>query len=91
VLIRRTDLTTKAIPEDDLEHLKTQQQLRKAWLSLLPSYPSGHVLVLPSVEHAIKAVEELGAEGHPVQVIVSGSLHLVGGVIEVAQIGDVAL
>lgn len=85
------DLTTKAIPEDDLEHLKTQQQLRAAWLSLLPSYPPDQILVLPSVEHAVKAVEELQSEGHPVQIVVSGSLHLVGGVIEVAQIGDVAL
>ncbi|KAH6915316.1 tetrahydrofolylpolyglutamate synthase [Coprinopsis sp. MPI-PUGE-AT-0042] len=85
------DLTTKAIPEDDLEHLKTQQLLRSAWLSLLPSYPPDQVLVLPSVEHALKAVEDLQTEGHPVQVVVSGSLHLVGGVIEVAQIGDVAL
>ena len=88
---KEIDLTTKAIPEDDLEHLKTQQQLRSAWLSLLPEYPPDQVLVLPSVEHAIKAIEDLQGDEQPVQVIVSGSLHLVGGVIEVAKIGDVAL
>ncbi|KAL1722398.1 Mur ligase [Schizophyllum commune] len=81
------DLTTKAIPESDLAELKTQQQLASAWRELVPDFPSEHVHVLPSIEHAVKIVRSSGAD----QVLVTGSLHLVGGVIEVAGLSDVAL
>ncbi|KAI4525414.1 Mur ligase [Schizophyllum commune] len=81
------DLTTKAIPESDLAELKTQQQLASAWRELVSEFPSEHVHVLPSIEHAVKIVRSSGAD----QVLVTGSLHLVGGVIEVAGLSDVAL
>ncbi|KZT12772.1 FolC bifunctional protein [Laetiporus sulphureus 93-53] len=87
------DLTTFAIPTDDLAHLQTQHDLATAWSSLLFAFPSDHVHVLPSVEHAIKLVYNLRAESAERQtdVLVSGSLHLVGGVIEVAGLSQVAL
>ncbi|TRM67656.1 Mur ligase [Schizophyllum amplum] len=81
------DLTTKAIPESDLAELKTQQQLASAWQELAPDFPSERIHVLPSIEHAVKIVRTSGAT----QVLVTGSLHLVGGVIEVAGLSDVAL
>ncbi|KAL1747664.1 Mur ligase [Schizophyllum fasciatum] len=81
------DLTTKAIPESDLAELKTQQQLASAWRELAPDFPADNVHVLPSIEHAVKIVRSSGAS----QVLVTGSLHLVGGVIEVAGLSDVAL
>ncbi|TFY67717.1 hypothetical protein EVG20_g3845 [Dentipellis fragilis] len=88
-----TDLTTLAIPKDDLMHLKTQQDLASAWSSLVPTFPTANIHVLPSIEHAIGTVRGLSVEegcGHT-DVLVAGSLHLVGGVIEVAGLADVAL
>ena len=85
-----TDLTTLAIPESDLTHLKTQHELASAWSSLVPEFPEENIHVLPSIEHAVKIVREQEASGK-VDVLVTGSLHLVGGVIEVSQLAEVAL
>lgn len=85
------DLTTLAIPEEDLAALKTQQQLAAAWSAHLPQYPTSSILVLPSIEHAIRNLDTMDTTSQPLQVLVSGSLHLVGGVIEVAGLSEVAL
>ncbi|TFK55902.1 FolC bifunctional protein [Heliocybe sulcata] len=90
----KSDLTTHAIPEGELAALKTQKELASAWSVLLPDFPASNIHVLPSVESAVKVIREL--EGQPdnkekVQVLVTGSLHLIGGVIEVAGLSDVAL
>ena len=86
------DLTTKAIPDSDLAELKTQQALSTAWLSLSPAFPTSNIHVLPSVEHAVKKTEQIQSSSRlPIQILVSGSLHLVGGVIEVSGLSDVAL
>ncbi|KZT71613.1 FolC bifunctional protein [Daedalea quercina L-15889] len=87
------DLTSKSISERDLTQLTTQHELAAAWSSLIPPFPSNHIHVLPSIQHAIKLVHDLLAadEQSGVDVLVSGSLHLVGGVIEVAGLSKVAL
>ncbi|KAF8165212.1 Mur ligase [Crassisporium funariophilum] len=86
------DLTTKAISTSDLAELKTQQALATAWLSLFPSFPSSHVHVLPSIEDAIKEIDKLQSNSEqPVQVLVTGSLHLIGGVVEVTGLSDTIL
>ncbi|KAG6830844.1 hypothetical protein H0H92_014496 [Tricholoma furcatifolium] len=84
------DLTTVAIAEDDLAQLKTQRELASAWSSLLPSFPTSNIHVLPSIEHAVNEIEKLRSS-ETVKVLVAGSLHLVGGVIEVAGLSSVAL
>ncbi|KAG2154928.1 FolC bifunctional protein [Suillus bovinus] len=56
-------------------NLKTQREIEAAWNKLVPTY-SGTVHVLPTPN---------------VSVLVTGSLHLVGGVIEVAGLADRAL
>ncbi|KAI0776055.1 tetrahydrofolylpolyglutamate synthase [Trametes elegans] len=86
------DLTTLAIPEADLAHLKTQHELAAAWSELIPSFPKEKIHVLPSIEHAVNVVRRLSdSDGKEVDVLVAGSLHLVGGVIEVAGLSHVAL
>ncbi|KNZ74796.1 Folylpolyglutamate synthase [Termitomyces sp. J132] len=84
------DLTTIAIAEDDLAQLKTQRELASAWSSLLPNFPTSRIHVLPSIEHAVKEIEKLRSPTH-VKVLVAGSLHLVGGVIEVSGLSHAAL
>jgi folylpolyglutamate synthase len=91
VFIILIDLTTSAISEADLAELKTQQQLAAAWRSLVPSFPEGRIHVLPSIEHAVGVVRSLEKEGERVAALVTGSLHLVGGAIEVAGLSEVAL
>ncbi|KAF8812577.1 FolC bifunctional protein [Phlegmacium glaucopus] len=86
------DLTTKALPTADLAELRTQQALSSAWSSLLPDFDPSHIYVLPSIEHAIQEVEKIStASPKPVQVLVTGSLHLIGGVIEVTGLLEFAL
>ena len=86
------DLDSRSVPESELLHLKVQHELADAWSSLVPSFPKDNVHVLPSIEHAVNVVRKLNASGDkPVDVLVAGSLHLVGGVIEVAGLSDVAL
>ncbi|KAI0251294.1 FolC bifunctional protein [Lactifluus subvellereus] len=85
------DLTAVSIPEDDLAQLKTQQELAAAWTSLVPTFPEKNVHVLPSIEHAVRVIRVEDSSGKPVDVLVTGSLHLVGGLIEVAGLSDVAL
>ncbi|KAI0081843.1 Mur ligase [Panus rudis PR-1116 ss-1] len=84
------DLTTHAIAESDLAQLKTQKLLASAWKSLIPSFPEERVHVLPSVEHAVNLIREQEAHGK-IDALITGSLHLVGGAIEVANLADVAL
>ncbi|KZW04125.1 FolC bifunctional protein [Exidia glandulosa HHB12029] len=83
------DLTKVALTEAEI--LKTQRELAESFAELFPAFPAEQVIATPSIEHAIKSVHSLLAEGTEVQVLVCGSLHLVGGVIEVAGLSDVAL
>jgi folylpolyglutamate synthase len=82
------DLTAKSVHETDLAALKTQQELANAWMARLPGYDLDRVHVLPSIQHAVRIVRTLDG---PIDVLVTGSLHLVGGVIEVAGLSEVAL
>ncbi|KAG6854860.1 hypothetical protein C0991_012050 [Blastosporella zonata] len=84
------NLTTVAISEDDLAQLKTQRELASAWSSLVPDFPPSQIHVLPSIEHAVNEIEKLQGPA-PVKVLVAGSLHLVGGAIEVSGLSSVAL
>ena len=88
------DLTSRQIETADTNPVKIQSELAAAWKSLIPEFPTSNVHILPSVEHAIRLVRGIeSGEGEQgaVDVLVAGSLHLVGGVIEVAGLSDVAL
>jgi folylpolyglutamate synthase len=58
---------------------------------LVRTFPEENVHVLPSIEHAVRVVRAEADSGKSVDVLVTGSLHLVGGLIEVAGLSDVAL
>ena len=87
--------------ENTVDPLKTQHELADAWSTLAPDYPKENINVLASIEHVVRLVRELETTsnstedgritGRPIEVLVTGSLHLVGGVIEVAGLSDVAL
>ncbi|KAJ7638982.1 Mur ligase [Roridomyces roridus] len=78
------DLTSLAISETELSELTIQRQLAAAWSALNPTFTTDKIHVLPSIEHAVTLVRKLDGEAESTTVLVAGSLHLVGGVIEVA-------
>lgn len=83
---RLADLTSMAISTTDNANLKTQREIEAAWNKLVATY-AGTVHVLPSIEDAVAEARKTPS----VNVLVTGSLHLVGGVIEVAGLADRAL
>lgn len=85
------DLTEVAMRDSERLKLEPQHQLAEAWSSVVPEFPSENIHVLPSIAHAIGVIRDLETGGSDVQVLVAGSLHLVGGVIEVAGLNNVAL
>lgn len=77
------DLTAHAIDPNDLAALATQRALADAWKKINPSFPADKVHVVPSIQDAVEIVDKVnGGKGN--NVLVAGSLHLVGGVMEVA-------
>ncbi|ORY89056.1 FolC bifunctional protein [Leucosporidium creatinivorum] len=79
------DLANNSISTSDLEHLTTQHELSDAWADLsATSLPTAkaEVHILASIEEAVDLVRGNG-QGEA-EVLVTGSLHLVGGVMEVA-------
>ena len=91
-------MTSRVIAEEVVDPLKSQRELADAWASLLPGFPKESIHIHPSIEHAIKYVRSLenqdaGREGksNVVDILVAGSLHLVGGIIEVAGLSSIAL
>ena len=82
------DLDSRSVPESELLHLKVQHELADAWQELVPAFPRDNIHILPSIEHAVDIIH---AQDGAVDILVAGSLHLVGGVIEVAGLSDIAL
>ena len=83
----------KSVSTTDRAEVGTQQALSEAWSTLLPNFDPSYIHVLPTIEHAIKEVERISTISpmQTVQVLVAGSLHLVGGVIEVTGLSELAL
>ena len=75
----------------EAEILGTQRELSESFTALYPAFPPEQVVATPSIEHAIRSIHSLLADDTEVQILVCGSLHLVGGVIEVAGLADIAL
>ncbi|KAN0061144.1 Folylpolyglutamate synthetase [Thecaphora frezii] len=80
-----SDLTSKAIDPNDLSALTVQRDLEAAWSQLLGSEgASAQVLIKASIQDAIAHVREQAAHESieaAQSVLVTGSLHLVGGVM----------
>lgn len=88
-----SDLVSISTTDEERLQLTTQQELATAWSDLKPTFPPSHIHVLPTIEHAVKLVNTFsrGASNTDVYALVTGSLHLVGGLIEAASLSDVAL
>jgi len=71
-------------------NLTVQNELANAWASLFPDFPENRIHRLPSIEHAVQLIRSQTGPSEK-QVLVAGSLHLVGGTIEAASLAEVAL
>lgn len=85
------DLTSRSISTTDLEELKKQHELADIWTELLPTFSRDAIHVVASIEHAVQTLQRLSNSSDKTSVLVTGSLHLVGGLIEVAGLSSVAL
>ncbi|KAI4727160.1 FolC bifunctional protein [Aureobasidium sp. EXF-10728] len=82
----RPDLTSINTNASDVETLSVQNALAETWRGLDKTC---QVRVLRTVEEAVKAAREVaGQQEEEVMVLATGSLHLVGGVVEVLEGGN---
>ena len=87
-----SDLNNKMIDEKLLTDLKIQNDLKKALLTLLPSLNESRIFIVPSIQQAINHVDNnINDNKNELEILVCGSLHLIGGVIEVSKLSTVAL
>lgn len=77
----RPDLTALNVGHHDVATLKVQRELARTWSNI---DDSANVIVLPTIEEAVQRVREL-ASSQKTYVLATGSLHLVGGLIEVLE------
>lgn len=77
----KADLVSINTNKRDVDTLKVQKELAGSWDSI---DPDASVHVLSTIEEAISKARELAPEDQ-VEVLVTGSLHLVGGVIEILE------
>ncbi|SAM84492.1 related to tetrahydrofolylpolyglutamate synthase (met6+) [Ustilago bromivora] len=79
-----SELTSKLLDDSDLVNLTVQKQLAETWKELVPG-SSTEVKITPSIQAMHNHVVKIGGEqvkaGAGVDCLVSGSLHLVGGVM----------
>ncbi|CAK4028085.1 Folylpolyglutamate synthase [Lecanosticta acicola] len=77
----KSDLISINTNQDDVHSLRVQQELAKTWDGI---DPDAKVHVLNTIEEAVAKIREL-SKGRKVEVLATGSLHLVGGLIEVLE------
>ena len=74
------DLIDTNANADDVLDLKVQKQLARTWEAIVPNC---HVEVVRTIEEAVKRVRDDAAADTEVTALVTGSLRLVGGFLEV--------
>lgn len=76
---------------DAADALAVQRTLAEIWQSLGHQSNSAP-RVLPTIQDTVEACQALAEEnqGAPLQVMVTGSLHLVGGVLSIVDAGNSA-
>ena len=76
----RPDLVSSNVDKTDIDGLRVQKQLAKTWATIESSCK---VEVVRTVEEAVAIVRKQADAGDDVTALVTGSLHLVGSLLEV--------
>ncbi|PPJ52406.1 hypothetical protein CBER1_10421 [Cercospora berteroae] len=77
----KADLVSINTNKDDVSSLRVQNELAKSWDKI---DPHAQVHVVSTIEEAVHKAREL-ANGSKTDILATGSLHLVGGLIEVLE------
>ena len=77
----KVDLVSMNTNKHDVDSLKVQRELAATWGQI---DADADVHVESTIEEAVAKVRDI-ADGQKAEVLVTGSLHLVGGVIEVLE------
>lgn len=77
----KADLVSMNTSKNDVNSLRVQRELAETYAH---TDPHAKVHVLDTIEAAVKRAREL-SDGKKAEVLVTGSLHLVGGLIEVLE------
>ncbi|KAL7271008.1 hypothetical protein RUND412_006265 [Rhizina undulata] len=78
----KPDLVAAKTDTNDLTELTVQKGLAQAWRDI---QPNSKTQVMSTIEEAVSYVRSL--QGREIQALVTGSLHLVGGFLEVIDAG----
>ena len=78
----RPDLVSVNNNASDIEALKVQKELAETWKGI---DQKTNVSVVRTIEEAVDVVRESASDGDVVTAFVTGSLHLVGGFLEVLE------
>lgn len=78
----KPDLVSMNTNKDDVGSLRVQKELAETWDSI---DSDGDVDVLSTIEEAVAKARAIAGSVREVEVLVTGSLHLVGGCIEVLE------
>jgi folylpolyglutamate synthase len=82
---KAADLLSVGLNQSNDDFLAVQNELAQIWAGLVPSFNKDNIHVVLSIEHAISKAKSI-ADQNTAQVLVTGSMHLVGGAIEVASL-----
>ncbi len=66
-------------------NLTVQTGFLDVWKDLEPSLPTSNIHLLPNIQEAVELIDEFSDELGEVQIFVTGSLHLVGGIISILE------
>ena len=78
----KPDLVSINTNKDDVGSMRVQKELAETWDRI---DSAADVSVLSTIEEAVAKARVAAADGQEVEVLVTGSLHLVGGAIEVLE------
>lgn len=80
----KPDLISTNTNSSDVEALKVQKELAETWRRV---DPEAEVSVVRTIEEAVDLVRQASSKDEQVTALVTGSLHLVGGFLEVIEGG----
>jgi folylpolyglutamate synthase len=85
----KRDLVNRQVDANEIEHMTLQRRFADKWSAM---DPVAVVNVVPTIEEALERARALGAqlpvEGEAARVLITGSLHLVGGVLGILETAD---
>ncbi|EQB43999.1 hypothetical protein CGLO_17299 [Colletotrichum gloeosporioides Cg-14] len=78
----KSDLSNFNVNPAELKTLQAQKEMAETWRRL---DPVARVLVVPTIEDSTDFIQNIGGGGSEMNVLVTGSFYLVGGLISILE------